>query len=169
MKKGIILATIVLTTFSSIFTISAETELVTDSEKIYDIVNGYVEENLSDDVTVMITEDGRIKVIYRKTSVDESEVDSDDLHKFLQENNVDFEKIMFKHLDASPYINFGDIDLNGTIDVTDLTDLSLALLGDKELKVAQKKAADIDGDGSVTLADLARLQQYISKKMDKLD
>ena len=60
----------------------------------------------------------------------------------------------------------GDIDLNGSIDVTDLTGLSLALLGDSELTEEQKSAADIDGDGVVTLADLARLQQYLSKKID---
>jgi hypothetical protein len=63
---------------------------------------------------------------------------------------------------------FGDVDLNGSIDVTDLTGLSLALLGDKELTEDQQKAADVDGDGAVTLADLARLQQYLSKKVDSL-
>ena len=62
----------------------------------------------------------------------------------------------------------GDIDLNDIIDVSDLTELSLALIGDKELTAVQQKAADIDGDGSVTIADLARLQQYLSKKIDKL-
>ncbi|MBR3024382.1 MAG: dockerin type I repeat-containing protein, partial [Oscillospiraceae bacterium] len=55
---------------------------------------------------------------------------------------------------------------DGTIDITDLTSLSLALLGDSELTEEQKSAADIDGDGVVTLADLARLQQYLSKKID---
>ena len=63
---------------------------------------------------------------------------------------------------------FGDLNSDQTIDVTDLTELSLALLGDKELTEDQQKAADIDGDGSVTLADLARLQQFLSKKIDKL-
>jgi len=63
----------------------------------------------------------------------------------------------------------GDIDLNGTIDVTDLTELSLALVGDKELTSEQKMAADVDSDGAVTLADLARLQQYLSKKIESLD
>ena len=62
----------------------------------------------------------------------------------------------------------GDTDNNGVIDLTDLTDLSLALVGDKELAADQKLAADIDGDGAVTIADLARLQQYLSKKCDSL-
>ena len=62
-------------------------------------------------------------------------------------------------------ITCGDIDASGTIDITDLTELSLALVGDKELTSEQKMAADIDSDGTVTLADLARLQQYLSKKI----
>ena len=65
-------------------------------------------------------------------------------------------------------VGFGDINYDGTIDITDLTSLSLALLGDSELTEEQKSAADIDGDGAVTLADLARLQQYLSKKVDSL-
>ena len=59
----------------------------------------------------------------------------------------------------------GDIDGSGNIDVTDLTELSLALLGDRELTDDQQKAADVDADGAVTLADLARLRQYLSKKI----
>ncbi|MBP1592512.1 MAG: dockerin type I repeat-containing protein [Oscillospiraceae bacterium] len=59
----------------------------------------------------------------------------------------------------------GDVDESGTIDVTDITDLSLAIIGDKDLTANQKKAADVDGDGAVTIADLARLQQYLSKKI----
>ncbi len=62
----------------------------------------------------------------------------------------------------------GDVDESGTIDVTDITDLSLAIIGDKDLTANQKKAADVDSDGAVTIADLARLQQYLSKKIDSL-
>jgi hypothetical protein len=60
----------------------------------------------------------------------------------------------------------GDVNFDGIIDVTDLTELSLALIGDKELTSEQKNVADVDGDGSVTLADLARFQQFLSKKVD---
>ena len=59
----------------------------------------------------------------------------------------------------------GDINPDGIVDITDLTELSLALLGDRNLSENQKKAADVDGDGAVTIADLARLQQYLSKKI----
>ena len=62
----------------------------------------------------------------------------------------------------------GDIDFSGKIDVTDLTTLSLYLLGDKDLSEDALKAADTDGDGKVALTDLATLRQYISKKITKL-
>ena len=62
----------------------------------------------------------------------------------------------------------GDVYTDGKIDVTDLTELSLALLGDRKLTEDQQKLADIDGDGELSLADLARLRQYLSKKIDKL-
>ncbi|WP_044975344.1 dockerin type I repeat-containing protein [Ruminococcus sp. HUN007] len=68
---------------------------------------------------------------------------------------------------ADEYI-VGDVNSDSAIDVTDITELSLSLIGDKELTNKQGKAADVDGDGAVTLADLARLQQYLSKKIDKL-
>ena len=63
----------------------------------------------------------------------------------------------------------GDLDSSGTIDVTDLTEVSLALLGDRNLTDNQLKAADVDGDGTLSLADLAKLRQYLSKKIDSLD
>ena len=63
----------------------------------------------------------------------------------------------------------GDIDNNARVDLTDLTELSLALLGDRELSVDGQKAADVDVDGDITLADLARLRQYLSKVIPSLD
>ncbi|MBE6869306.1 MAG: hypothetical protein E7494_11215 [Ruminococcus albus] len=269
MKKiisAVLSAAILGTSVFSVPFVSAETELITDSEKIYDLANGYVKENLSGDATVMMDEKGIVWISYRQLAIGEPEFNSDELQKFLQENNVDFTKIVIEHVDDSPVssqidtdkitdleqiatilknyidenhpgdatvaiydedgslnvtfrntavgeaefdgesicrnmakyleennvdpsyisnefrvefltdapetlvstVTAGDINLNGTIDVTDLTELSLALIGDKELTAAQQKSADIDGDGAVTLADLARLQQYLSKKIDAL-
>ena len=57
----------------------------------------------------------------------------------------------------------GDINSDLKIDVTDLSELSLALIGDRKLSETQQKAADVDKDGKVTLSDLARMRQYLSK------
>ncbi len=62
----------------------------------------------------------------------------------------------------------GDVDINGTVDITDLTVLALSLVDKTELKGNSKTNADVDGDGKVTLTDLATLRQYLSKKITKL-
>ena len=62
----------------------------------------------------------------------------------------------------------GDIDNDGKTDITDLTLMSLAMLGDKKLDEGQTDACDLDGDGKFTLADIAHLRQYLSKVIDEL-
>ncbi len=63
----------------------------------------------------------------------------------------------------------GDIAADGIVDVTDLTELSLALIGDRELSDEQMKAADVDDTGEVNLADLAKIRQFLSKKIPSLE
>lgn len=55
----------------------------------------------------------------------------------------------------------GDIDGNGTVDMTDLSKLSISLLGDNILAGIEKIAADVDGSGFINTADLARLKQFL--------
>lgn len=62
----------------------------------------------------------------------------------------------------------GDINYDGKVDITDLTEISLFLLGDTELTSAQQQSADVDGDGAVKLADLAKYRQYLSKQISSL-
>ena len=69
---------------------------------------------------------------------------------------------------AEVKVKTGDLTGEGTIDITDLSTLSLALIGDMVLTGDQKTAADIDGDGEMTLADLAKLRQFLSRKIDSL-
>ncbi len=57
----------------------------------------------------------------------------------------------------------GDVDGSGIIDVTDLTTLSLYLIGDEKLSDAALKASDVNADGKVHLTDLATLKQFVSK------
>jgi len=163
-------------------TASSDTSKITDLEQIAGLLKKYIDENHPGDATVAIyDEDGSLHVTFRKTAVSEDEFDGksiwQNMAEYLKENNVDPSYISnefnVEFLDDAPVtvvstVTTGDIDLNDTIDVTDLTELSLTLIGDKEFSDDQQKAADIDGDGAVTLADLARLQQYLSKKIDKL-
>lgn len=61
-----------------------------------------------------------------------------------------------------------DLNFDGVSDLTDLTELSLSLIGDETLSPEQEKAADIDDDGKVSLADLARFRQFLSKQIASL-
>ena len=63
---------------------------------------------------------------------------------------------------------YGDLDGSGIIDITDLSKLSLYLLGDTKLDDKALLAADTEYDGTVDLSDLAKLRQYISKKITKI-
>ncbi len=57
----------------------------------------------------------------------------------------------------------GDINGDGVIDLTDLTYLSLYLIGDKGLSDESLESADVTGDGEVNIADLSHFKQYIAK------
>ena len=70
--------------------------------------------------------------------------------------------------DNAGVIRPGDADGSGVVDISDISVLSLALVDGRELTNLQKKALDVDGDADVDLADLARLRQYLSKKIEKL-
>jgi hypothetical protein len=57
----------------------------------------------------------------------------------------------------------GDIDNNGCVDITDLTELSLYLIGDKEFADEVSSVSDMTNDGTVNLSDLANMKRYIMK------
>ncbi|MDD6826852.1 MAG: dockerin type I repeat-containing protein, partial [Oscillospiraceae bacterium] len=62
----------------------------------------------------------------------------------------------------------GDVNADNTVDLTDLSELALAVIGDIELTDSQKSAADINGDGEVNVSDLARLKQFVSNSITSL-
>lgn len=65
--------------------------------------------------------------------------------------------------DTQKNIIYGDINDDGTADLTDLTLLSLYLMQSADFTDSQIEAADIDGNGEVDIADLAYFKQYICK------
>ena len=66
-------------------------------------------------------------------------------------------------------IIYGDLNSDKTVDVTDLSILSLYLIGDRELENdMQKEAADVQYDGVIDLGDLACMRQYLSKKTESI-
>ena len=62
----------------------------------------------------------------------------------------------------------GDINADEKVDISDLTELSLAIIGDKTLTESQLKVADVDKNGKTDLPDLARMRQYLSKAITAL-
>ncbi len=68
-----------------------------------------------------------------------------------------------KNPDSSEKIT-GDLTGDGKVDLTDLSELSLWLIGDK--KSVDLSVADVDGDGEVRLTDLAKMRQYLSHVID---
>ena len=64
-------------------------------------------------------------------------------------------------LKAKRQHSYGNLNDDGKTDLTDLTLLSLYLMKSKTFTDAQLRAADIDGNGTVDIADLARFKQFI--------
>ena len=88
---------------------------------------------------------------------------------FLKTSTVVFEETKSEPEDPKEPedVVLGDVNLDGTIDVTDLSVLAISLVDKKELTGTAAKNADVDKDGLIGLTDLATIRQYISKKITK--
>lgn len=58
----------------------------------------------------------------------------------------------------------GDLDGNGSINVTDISLLAAYIKGKKELSAAALKAADTNGDGSANVTDLSKIAAHVKGK-----
>lgn len=63
----------------------------------------------------------------------------------------------------SSAVTKGDVNLDGSVDITDISVLSIALVDKTELKEQSKINSDVTGDGETDLTDLATLKQYVTK------
>lgn len=59
---------------------------------------------------------------------------------------------------------YGDLNCDGIADITDLSGLSLYLIGDRVFDEAALKNADVNRDGKVDLSDLAAFKMHLSKQ-----
>lgn len=64
-------------------------------------------------------------------------------------------------MQIAPVETVGDINGDRKTELTDLTELSLYLIGDKELSDDELLRADVNSDEKVDLADLATLKMNI--------
>lgn len=62
----------------------------------------------------------------------------------------------------------GDVNLDGKVDITDLSVLSVALVDKKALTGQAGTNADVNSDSEVNLSDLATIRSFLSKVISKL-
>ena len=192
MKKAIAFITGSAVLMSVTPAVYADFGFATEPEEVAVFVQEYIDQKIPGKAKVETT-DTEVIVKFYKTSflnpTQQGNILMENLRSYLLSNDADYsivrlvydesvtedekpaedEKPSEEEKPADPAYVSGDIDGSGTIDVTDLTEVSLALLGDRDLTDEQQKAADVDGDGSLSLADLAKIRQYLSKKIDSLD
>ena len=173
-------------------TVYADFGFATEPDEVAAVVQAYIDEKLPGKAVIEISEAGEVIVKINKTSFlnpnQQVNILTENLRSYLLSNDADYSIVRVVYdeeatqpaeptepaepenpADTAKTIKPGDLDSSGTIDVTDLTEVSLALLGDRNLTDDQLKAADVDGDGTLSLADLAKLRQYLSKKIDSLE
>ena len=192
MKKAIAFMTGSAVLMSVTPAVYADFGFATEPEEVAVFVQEYIDQKIPGKAKVETT-DTEVIVKFYKTSflnpTQQGNILMENLRGYLLSNDADYsivrlvydesvtedekpaeeEKTSEEEKPADPAYVSGDIAGSGTIDVTDLTEVSLALLGDRDLTDEQQKAADVDGDGSLSLADLAKIRQYLSKKIDSLD
>jgi len=72
-------------------------------------------------------------------------------------------------IEAKDEIIYGDLNSDSIVDVSDLSILSLYLIGDQNFENDElKEAADVEYDHSVNIGDLACLRSFISKKRENI-
>lgn len=144
-------------------------EKITDTKEIYDIVAPFIKENYADDVWIGYEEDGNERAVYIEISnvsigVPEEyrEQIADSISRYIEEKNIDSSMVFILFLDDVAVSNkIGDIDGNQTVDLSDLTKLSQYLLRDIELEDDQINRSDVNADDEVNLQDLALLKQFV--------
>ncbi|MBR6599854.1 MAG: dockerin type I repeat-containing protein, partial [Oscillospiraceae bacterium] len=110
----------------------------------------------------------KIVIYAQKTDILDSIINTDatiycyensDAHYYALENNLKF--VLMEKSEITREV--GDLNNDGVVELTDLTILSLYLIGDRSLDESDLVYADVTKNGKVDIADLAALKQYIMK------
>ena len=146
---------------------AADNTLITDPEQIKNLLESFIEQNYKDEAQVCeysdTDETGIIyEVVFSSSKILGNRDVIDEFEQFYKENNIDSSIVSIVFNDLL-LVNYGDLNDDGTADLTDLTLLSLYLMKSADFTDSQIEAADIDGSGEVDIADLAYFKQYICK------
>ncbi len=89
---------------------------------------------------------------------------SESMYEIITDPEVEAKDIYNKYFVASQVqFIYGDLNYDNVTDLTDLSYLSVYLMGNTEFDKIQTEAADIDASGIVDIADLAYYKQYVCK------
>ena len=75
----------------------------------------------------------------------------------------------FIFIEAEPDYTLGDMDENGSVDISDLRLVLRAVCGKTELTENQKLAADVETDNDVNIQDLRKILRYVCRKIDSFE
>ena len=75
----------------------------------------------------------------------------------------------FTFIEAEPDYTLGDVDENGSVDISDLRLVLRAVCGKTELTETQKLAADVEADNDVNIQDLRKILRYVCRKIDSFE
>lgn len=75
----------------------------------------------------------------------------------------------FEFIEVEPEYTLGDVDANGSVDISDLRLVLRAVCGKTELTDNQKLAADVEKDNDVNIQDLRKILRYVCRKIDSFE
>lgn len=75
----------------------------------------------------------------------------------------------FEFIEVEPEYTLGDVDANGSVDISDLRLVLRAVCGKTELTDNQKLAADVEKDNAVNIQDLRKILRYVCRKIDSFE
>lgn len=155
-----------------------EDDMITDHTKIYEMLTEFINEKGIYSASFFDSkEEEKVQIIYSYNSdkaqnqlirdfIIDNRISRNSLEFLMLESsyNADTTVIAAASTDTSVALIYGDLNSDGVADLTDLSLLSLYLLDDISFDAGQIKAADVQFDEIIDIADLARLKQYVCKE-----